>query len=230
MQILPDYEKMTAYPIFKGFSAEEIQTFITALPMRAKIKVFSKGDILLNEGDTCGEMGIILYGSCVGETFSESGRREITAYLGEGSVFGDVLAMSEKSKSPVSVTASSEVGALYIPFEKLINVNVNVNVNGGCAQNAMLLKNLASIISEKYFGLLFRVNCLSKPTLREKILYYLHEMRLEHGADTFSIDFDRSELADFIAADRSALSRELSRLKSEGVIDYYKNTFSLKKR
>ncbi|MDD4125241.1 MAG: Crp/Fnr family transcriptional regulator [Eubacteriales bacterium] len=213
-----NYGKMTSYPIFKGFSAKDIECFVAASSVR--VSAFGRGDILLREGDECRKMGIIIEGSCTGETFSESGRREITAYLGEGSVFGDVLAMSERGISPVTVTALTEVSVMYIPFEKLLS--------GQCLNSAALLKNLAAIISDKYFGLLFRVNCLSKPTLREKILFYLHEMRLEYGAATFSIPFDRSALADFLSADRSALSRELSRLKKEGVIDYYKNTFILR--
>lgn len=165
-------------------------------------------------------MGLILEGNCIGETFTESGRRDIAALLGEGEVFGDVLAMSRGGKSPVTLTAENNVLVMFIPFEKLMSASIN--------PNNLLLHNLTQIISEKYFSLLFRVNCLSKPTLREKILYYLHEMKQKSGSSTFSVDFNRSQMADFLAADRSALSRELSNLKKEGIIDFYKNTFSIK--
>lgn len=213
-----DYEKMASYPLFAGLSAADIENFVNAPSVR--VKMYAKGDILLCEGDESSEIGLLLAGSCVGETFSESGKRDFAARFFEGDVFGDVLAMSGKQKSPVSVSATAETKVLYIPFEKLFTAD--------CVKSAFLIKNLAKLISDKYFALLFRANCLSKPTLREKILFFLHESRVFHGSDTFSVDFDRNELADFISADRSALSRELSRLKSEGMIDFYKNTFSLK--
>lgn len=215
---VPDYGKMTLYPIFKGFSEEDIKAFVESACVRNES--FSKGDILLHEGDECREMGLILEGNCIGETFTESGRRDIAALLGEGEVFGDVLAMSRGGKSPVTLTAENNVLVMFIPFEKLMSASIK--------PNNLLLHNLTQIISEKYFSLLFRVNCLSKPTLREKILYYLHEMKQKSGSSTFSVDFNRSQMADFLAADRSALSRELSNLKKEGIIDFYKNTFSIK--
>lgn len=217
---MDDCAKMASFPLFRGFTAGEVGMFVSAPSVH--IKAYGKGDVLLHEGERCGEMGLILEGGCIGETVTESGRREVAAYISEGGVFGEVLAMSDGGKSPVTVTAASAVRVMYIPFEKLLS--------GDCLQNAKLLKNLTAIISKNYFSLLFRVNCLSKPSLREKILYYLHETRVEYGSDTFSIPFDRSGLADFLSADRSALSRELSRLKAEGVIDFYKNTFNLKGR
>ena len=214
-----NFSKMTLYPIFSGFSEEDIRLFISASSV--KTAAFSKGEILLHEGEECREMGLILEGSCVGETFTESGRRDIAAIFNEGSVFGDVLAMSRGGKSPVTVSALTNVTVMFIPFEKLLSAD--------CINGALIIKNLAALISEKYFSLLFRVNCLSKLTLREKILYYLHEMLRGSKSPTFSVPFNRNQLADFLSSDRSALSRELSRLKREGIIDFYKNTFSIKK-
>ena len=47
--------------------------------------------------------------------------------------------------------------------------------------------------------------------------------------EPFDIPFDREAMAGYLNADRSALSRELSRMKSEGIIDYYRSTFRLVK-
>jgi CRP-like cAMP-binding protein len=46
---------------------------------------------------------------------------------------------------------------------------------------------------------------------------------------TFTVPFNRDDMAAFIGTNRSALSRELSRMKDEGLLDYYKNTFRLLK-
>ena len=68
---------------------------------------------------------------------------------------------------------------------------------------------------------------LSKCTLREKILSYLSDVSIKAGKNEFDIPFDRQGLADYLAADRSAVSSVLAKLKAEGILDYNKNHFVL---
>ena len=46
--------------------------------------------------------------------------------------------------------------------------------------------------------------------------------------NTFEVPFDREDMASYLGCDRSALSRELAKMKNEGLIDYHKNTFRIK--
>jgi CRP-like cAMP-binding protein len=68
---------------------------------------------------------------------------------------------------------------------------------------------------------------ITKRTTREKLLSYLSEQSRLHGSREFSVPFDRQGLADYLSVERSALSAEMSRLKSEGVINYRKSHFEL---
>jgi CRP-like cAMP-binding protein len=68
---------------------------------------------------------------------------------------------------------------------------------------------------------------ITKRTTREKLLSYLSDEARQHGANSFEIAFDRQGLADYLSVERSALSAEMSRLKSEGVIDYRKSHFEI---
>ncbi|WP_417027705.1 Crp/Fnr family transcriptional regulator, partial [Baileyella intestinalis] len=72
-----------------------------------------------------------------------------------------------------------------------------------------------------------RTFLLSSKSVRDKILAYLNNVRLQKGANEFDIPFDRQQLADFLNIERTALSKELSRMKSEGLIEYRKNHFVL---
>ncbi|MBQ2118632.1 MAG: winged helix-turn-helix domain-containing protein, partial [Clostridia bacterium] len=72
-----------------------------------------------------------------------------------------------------------------------------------------------------------RIQILSKLTLREKLLTFFSDQAKKSGADTFSVPLDRKDMATYLGADRSALSRELSRMKREGLIDYYRNSFRI---
>ena len=73
-----------------------------------------------------------------------------------------------------------------------------------------------------------KIDHVSKKNLRDKILNYLSSESMHASSNTFTIPYDRQGLADYLNADRSALSSELSKLQKEGVLSYKKNTFSLR--
>ena len=50
---------------------------------------------------------------------------------------------------------------------------------------------------------------------------------MEQGSSSFSIPFDRQQLADYLGVDRSALSKELGRMRDEGLLETRKNHFFL---
>ena len=211
------FDAAASSPLFKNLSPEELREF--ARGSGSFCRVYAKGEAVIREGESVGNIGVLVSGRCTGESVSEDGRRESVAHILPGDVFGDILAMNKDGKSPVTVRAAAESKVMFIPFVSLLS--------GSCSVSARLMANLLGLVSQKYFSLLFRVSCVSKPTLRGKIAAYLHGMRIETGSQTFTVPFSRAELADFLACDRSALCRELSRMKSEGLIDYGKNRFNI---
>lgn len=211
------YKELSEMPLFKSLSTAELRAFIKNTG--AYCRTFARGGTIISEGESTRSMGVLVYGRCIGESIGEDGRRESVAHIGAGDVFGDILAMDENAKSPVAVLADTESLVLFIPFENMLA--------GTCSVNARFLANLLGTVSKKYFALQFRASCISKSTLRGKISAYLHGMRREKGTNRFTVSFDRAELADFLVCDRSALCRELSAMRSEGLIEYEKNTFEL---
>ncbi|MEG2004070.1 MAG: Crp/Fnr family transcriptional regulator [Clostridia bacterium] len=182
------------------------------------LKKYQKGETAIHEGEICTEIGIVAQGKFEGLQYSINGTRELMGIFEIGDIFGDVLAMTDGKHSPVTVNASTDGEVYFVPFANFEKSGTNREI---------LLKNLIKIISKKYFSLLFRANCLSKRTIREKILFYLSKQSEESKQTSFNIPFDRAALADFLNVDRSALSRELSAMKKEKTIDFYKNTFKL---
>ena len=53
------------------------------------------------------------------------------------------------------------------------------------------------------------------------------EESVKADSTDFEIPFDRQQMADYLNLDRSALSKELSKMKSDGILDYRKNHFVL---
>jgi len=203
-------------PLFYEISADTISDILACAD--ARVANYTKGELLIAEQDEVSDIGIILSGEAQASMLDQSGKRFILAELSKGSVFGDVMAASNTKRSHVTVTAITDVKVMLIPFRNAVGLQT--------ADNRLLL-NLFNVVSRKYFELQERINCIIKPTLREKILFYLNSVSERECRGMFHIPFSREGLAEYLNADRSALSRELSAMKRDGLIDYYKNTFRL---
>jgi CRP-like cAMP-binding protein len=71
---------------------------------------------------------------------------------------------------------------------------------------------------------------ISRRTTRQKLLAYLLSEAEANGSASFTIPFNRQELADYLCVDRSAMSAELGRMRDEGILSFYRNSFKLYKR
>ena len=135
------------------------------------------------------------------------------------SIFGDVLSGAIGFASPVTVQAVGPCRVLFIDYNQLLYSHHPLAHH--------VLQNMIQSISRKYFAQNKRMDILMLKSVRSKVLSYLEWQRQTKGTNTFAIDLDRRLLADFLGVERSALSRELSRMKADGLIDYHKNNFTL---
>lgn len=210
-------------PLFIGISKADIITIIKHIDSRKAH--FKKGDVIIEEQTRVFDIGIMLNGAAQAYRLDQSGKRLIVAMLNGGAIFGDVLALSHEHKSPVTIQCTEDVQVLFLPYTGIVERS-----NNSCVGHERLLRNLLEIIASKYFELQDRIACIIRPTLREKILTYLMAESGNSIGKIFSIPFDRSALAEYLNADRSALSRELSTMKQEGIIDFHKNSFKICKK
>mgnify|MGYP002518934352 CR=1 FL=1 len=88
-----------------------------------------------------------------------------------------------------------------------------------------LMKNLA----DKNIMFHQKIEITSKRSTREKLLAYLNLQAKHHGCRSFTIPYDRQELADYLEVDRSGLSAEISKLRREGVLTSDRTHFTLLK-
>jgi CRP-like cAMP-binding protein len=146
----------------------------------------------------------------------------IITLLKKGSEIGIILAASLEHKSPVSVQAQDDVSVLLIPFDRVFT-----RCEKACPWHDKLLRNFINIVAEKGLVLHERIDCLLKSTVREKILAYLTRISREQNSRTVSIPINRNAMAEYLNVERSALSRELSKMKRDGILDYRKNDFKL---
>ncbi|MDK2802161.1 MAG: winged helix-turn-helix domain-containing protein [Oscillospiraceae bacterium] len=72
-----------------------------------------------------------------------------------------------------------------------------------------------------------KIEILSKKTIGEKLLSYLHLEARRAGCHKFTISFSRQKLADYLCVYRSGMSRELSNMKKDQIITFERNEFEI---
>ena len=90
-----------------------------------------------------------------------------------------------------------------------------------------LQSNLISILTERSWRLLKKDDILSAGTQRDKLLLYLSYESAYFGSTSFDLPFDRQDMANYLHMNRSSLSRELGKLRNEGLIEFSHNHFRL---
>ena len=108
---------------------------------------------------------------------------------------------------------------LLIPYERLLLSDAVRRTSRHCA--------IWCAPSAIIFSLSRRIDLLVLKSLRAKVCAYLLSEAERAGSLTFSIPFSRIQLADYLNCDRSALSRELSQMQRDGLLDTYKSSFKL---
>jgi CRP-like cAMP-binding protein len=68
---------------------------------------------------------------------------------------------------------------------------------------------------------------LSQRTIRDRIYTFFEILSTKTNSRQFEIPFTMSNMADYLSVDRSAMSRELSKMKDEGIIKINKRKVTL---
>ena len=206
--------------LFSGTSDEDIEAMLGCL--QAKLCTYKKGEYVLREGERIERLMMLVKGELHIQRDDYWGNRSIISMVGVGEMFGEAYAAPESGPLMNDVLAVEDSAVIFLDIGKLLTVCPN-----GCKFHAMAVKNLFFAISEKNRKLVRKLGYMSQRTTREKLIAYLSEEAKRHNSGSFSIPFNRQQLADFLSVDRSAMSNELCRLRNEGLIEFEKNRFRL---
>lgn len=216
-----DYlEDLAQMNLFSGIDPEGIAELLDCL--QARRVQYGSGEMIIEEGSRVRKFGVVLSGHARSIKWDTSDRVIILTLLEKGSEIGVLLAAQPEKESPVSIQAQDNVSVLMIPYDRIL-----ASCARACPKHDRLLRNYISIVAEKGLVLHERIDCLLKPTVREKILTYLLYISREQKSDSFQIPLNRNAMSEYLNIERSALSRELSNMKRDGLIDYHLNSFTL---
>lgn len=216
---MENLEFLKKLPIFFDLNDKEITSIL--IFFNCFEKSFQKNEFIFEIDKKIDKIGIIILGeiNIIKEDFW--GNRNILNKFKSGEIFGEVFALS-KSSSNIMVEASQDCKILFLDLK-----NFSINSEKTSEEIIKFLTNIFKISLKKNILFTEKLEHISKKSIREKIISYLSTEAQKNKTNSFLIKFDRQELADYLFVERSALSRELSSMKKEGLIDYKKNHFTL---
>lgn len=206
--------------LFSGVGVEEVSAMLQCL--QAKLQTYKKGDYVFRQGEHLDSITVLAKGKLLIQKDDFWGNRSIMNAIGVGEMFGEAYLAPESGAILNDVVAEEPSEVIFFDVRKIITV-----CPSACRFHSMVVQNLFFAISEKNRNLVQKLGHISKRSTRAKLISYLSEEAKKHNSSTFTIPFNRQQLADFLSVDRSAMSNELSKMRDEGLLAFEKNHFHL---
>ena len=204
--------------LFQGITENEWMHMLDLGCMRTQH--FAKNTIILHTGEHIHEIGIVLSGSVNIENIDLWGNKSILSNILAGQVFAESYALCQEPMMVDAVTAE----AADILF---LNIAPLKQIQDKESWSAKIMQNILYISVQKNLILSRRIFCTTPKTVRSRLFIYLSTEAAKAKSTTFQIPFDRQGLADYLNLDRSALSKELGKMRDEGILEFHKNKFVL---
>lgn len=214
-------QKIKNNDLFHDMSENEMEDIL--LCSNAQVKTYKKNQKIFSQEDPPTALYILLSGSVVVCKDSSSGKRYIVTNIEEYEIFGEVYVFLEGEDYPYYAMSACPSEVLEIPKAFFYHY-----CSKDCNGHIMITHNMLKILAKKAFFLNNKVQLLTNGSLRQKISKYL----VEHGKNNkyINLNMNREEFADFLNVARPSLSRELSKMQKDKLIEVDRDMIKILKR
>lgn len=174
---------------------------------------FLPGETICDFGERHECVGILRSGCAKIVRLDADGNQTFLERLEAGSIFGELIAFSGVGDSSVFVLCEKEAAVMFVDF-----YHFSKRCAKACACHTIVVENMFRMVAEKAYALSQRVEVLSGRSIREKLMTFFYQQAGKTGGHTFTLPFTMTELADSLSVDRSAMTRELKKMKDDAII------------
>ena len=187
--------------VFKGVKPEQLEALLKHL--RAVVRTYKPGEIILCAGDKAHQFGIVISGAIHVEGSDAQGNISVMGAFHTGETFGEAYAALGNVPLLTSVVATEKSDILLLDVRQITTRTCDI-----CGGVDIITRNLMASIAQKNIMLSRRIQDAA-------------------GSSEFDIPYNRQQLADYLGVDRSALSAVISSLSKEGVFEVKRSHFKL---
>lgn len=201
---------MEELTIFTGISPESQAAM--HLCFRSREAAFGTGEIITTYTSRPQKLGVLMRGHARLYCCDADGNQSMMEELFCNSVFGEIFLLPGDMQE-YYVCACEPCRVLFIDYEHIVK-----RCPKACAHHSQLVSNLFQLTARKAQHQANRINILTQPTVRLKLLTYFSQLG-ELGADhTVTVPIPYTALAEYLCLDRSAMMRELKKMVEDGLI------------
>lgn len=205
--------------LFKNINSYDCKRMMTCF--NPDIKRYKSGSCIANYDEYNDKIGIVLSGRAVMVRYDINGVRTIIESLEEQSIFGAFFTFNISKRNTIEIVSETDCEIMFVRRSEITK-----RCEKACQCHSMVVENLLALMSEKTISLSERIEVLSQRSIEDKLISCLEiiEDKTPDGK-TPQIPFSTTALSDYLCVNRSALQREISKLKNAGVLTISKRKF-----
>lgn len=211
---LPAGEAVARCPLFAGLQGEQLHEALRLCGAREKR--YAKGETIKRVFERLPAFGLVLEGAVQAAMDDFDGRPMLLSHIGPGGTFGEALWVLGR-ESPVYIVADSACRVLWLSVSP---------AGGGTDMERLLSARLTAMLAERVLAMNDRIRILTQTSLRQKLTALLSQYEKRRGS-AFMMPMGRAAMAAYLGVNRSALSRELSRMQAQGILTFHRRRFTL---
>ena len=203
--------------LFSGYTQEELNEIFSS--SNYEIKEYEPEQIIHLQNEICHTLDIILKGKASVQKIDENGNVLTINVFSDRGILGANLIYSSRNYYPLTVVATSRITILHLKRGLILEL---------CQSNISFMVGLIREISDRTIILTDKINAISLKTIRQCIMDYLkYEYHLQKS-NIIKLNISKKDLAESLGIQRSSLSRELNKMRKDGLLEYDARTVTLK--
>lgn len=205
--------------LFSGISNEEFDKMMDCFASTEA--QFKSGEVVCDYSVFNDNIGIVQGGLVQVIRIDSDGNRTILENVGNNEVFGKPISFCEIKDDYIEVVCKKDCVVLFIGYQHIIK-----RCEKACAHHSLFVENMLQLMLNRAVKLSLRVEILSQRSIRGKLYTYFNSRTQSETANGV-INFSYSDLADYLCVDRSAMMRELKKMRDDGVVKIDGKNFAL---
>ena len=218
---MEEAEFLSTTKLFEGATPEEVDSMLGCLG--AYVKSFRTNECIHRAGNAIATVGIVVSGCVHAENVDVWGNVSIVGEFGPGDMFGEAYAATPGELLEIDFIATRDCRVAFLMVEKVF-----LTCPRACPHHSRTCRNLARSLAQSNLSLSRHIMHTAPHKMRDKVMAYLSYESEKAKSKEFDIPFNRQQLANYLGVDRSALSAELSRMQSDGLLKTDRRHFVLK--
>ena len=203
-------------PLFQGLAEEQMGQLSTL----AFHRTVPRGNQVFFEGDKAVGFFILLSGRVKISKLSPEGKEQILHLIGPGDPFGEVP-MFAGGFFPANAVAMEDTELLFFSRERFMEL---------IGRHPTLAMNMLGFLSQRLIHLTQLVENLSLKEVHERLAAYLLHVSDMQNSETVRLDINKGQLASLLGTIPETLSRILTRLHNDELIEVSGRIIRIKNR